>query len=127
MTKRLSRGDRSSLMRIGYIASLAAMAVICTFFFLEQNKRNETIQQIGSVSTEFAEVDHALRAIADRSGRLAQTYEDHQADVDPFGWMGQPWRKNAGLRERCRRSRHLSAVSSQRFVSSGPAGRSSTQ
>jgi signal transduction histidine kinase/DNA-binding response OmpR family regulator len=71
------------LLRIGYIVSLSAMAVICTFFFLEQNKRNETIQRIGAVASEFGEVDHALRAIADRSGRLAETYVDNMADVDP--------------------------------------------
>ncbi|MEQ8308850.1 MAG: response regulator [Hoeflea sp.] len=71
------------LLRIGYIVSLSAMAVICTFFFLEQNKRNETIQRIGAVASEFGEVDHALRAIADRSGRLAETYVDNMADIDP--------------------------------------------
>jgi signal transduction histidine kinase/DNA-binding response OmpR family regulator len=69
-------------LRIGYIVALAAIAFICTFFFLEQRERNRLIQQVGSVSTEFAEVDHALRAIADRTERLAQTYVDHQADVD---------------------------------------------
>jgi len=69
-------------LRIGYIVSLSALAVICTFFFSEQSERNRTIQQIGAVSTEFAEVDHALRAIAERSERLAQTYVDYQAAVD---------------------------------------------
>lgn len=69
-------------LRIGYIVSLAAIAVICTFFFIEQRDRNRMIQQIGSVSAEFAEVDHDLRAIADRSKRLAQTYLDYQAFVD---------------------------------------------
>ena len=56
--------------------------MVCAFFFTEQSKRNQVIQQIGAVSTEFAEVDHALRAIADRSERLAQTYVDYQAAVD---------------------------------------------
>jgi len=69
-------------LRIGYIVSLSALAVICAFFFAEQTKRNDVIQQIGAVATEFAEVDHALRAIADRSERLAQTYVDYQAAVD---------------------------------------------
>ena len=69
-------------LRIGYIVSLSALAVVCAFFFTEQSKRNQVIQQIGAVSTEFAEVDHALRAIADRSERLAQTYVDYQAAVD---------------------------------------------
>jgi len=69
-------------LRIGYIVSLTAIAVVCTFFFMEQSKRNRVIQQIGSVSTEFAEIDHALRAIADRSKRLSQTYVDYQAFVD---------------------------------------------
>ncbi|WP_417436225.1 response regulator [Hoeflea sp.] len=69
-------------LRIGYIVSLMAIAVICTFFFFEQRERNRMIQQIGAVSTDFAEVDHALRAIADRSKRLAQTYVDYQAFVD---------------------------------------------
>jgi len=70
------------LLRIGYIASLTAIAVICTFFFLGQNERNRTIQQIGVLSKHFAEVDHAVRAIADRSKRLAQTYVEYQAFVD---------------------------------------------
>lgn len=69
-------------LRIGYIVSLSALAVICAFFFAEQTKRNDVIQQIGAIATEFAEVDHALRAIADRSERLAQTYVDYQAAVD---------------------------------------------
>ncbi len=69
-------------LRIGYIVSLTAIAVICTFFFIEQNERNRAIQQIGAVSTTFAEVDHALRAIAERSDRLAQTYVNFQAFVD---------------------------------------------
>jgi len=69
-------------LRIGYIVSLSAIAVVCTFFFSEQSERNRVIQQIGAVSTDFAEVDHALRAIADRSKRLSQTYVDYQAFVD---------------------------------------------
>ncbi|MEM5470581.1 response regulator [Hoeflea sp. AS60] len=69
-------------LRIGYIVSLTAIAVICTFFFTEQSKRNHAIQQIGAVSADFAEVDHALRAIAERSERLAQTYVNFQAFVD---------------------------------------------
>ncbi|WP_394691619.1 response regulator [Hoeflea sp.] len=104
------------LMRIGYIASLTAMAVICTFFFLEQRENNETIQQIGVVASQFAEVDHALRAIADRSGRLAETYEDYQAVVDTR-LDGATLAEKRKLRE----SMHvdpdiLSAVSSQRFA-----------
>jgi signal transduction histidine kinase/DNA-binding response OmpR family regulator len=69
-------------LRIGYIVSLSALAVICTFFFSEQSERNQVIQQIGTVATEFAEIDHALRAIADRSERLSQTYVNYQAFVD---------------------------------------------
>ena len=70
-------------LRVGYIVSLVAIAVICTFFFIDQRHRNRMIQQIGEVSAEFAEVDHALRAIADRTKRLAQTYVDFQTFVDP--------------------------------------------
>ncbi|MCZ4289767.1 hybrid sensor histidine kinase/response regulator [Hoeflea alexandrii] len=69
-------------LRIGYIVSLAAIAVICTFFFIEQRDRNRMIQQIGEVSADFAEVDHDLRAIADRTKRLAETYVNYQAFVD---------------------------------------------
>ena len=69
-------------LRIGYIVSLTAIAVICTFFFAEQSERNRGIQQIGAVSADFAEVDHALRAIGERSKRLSQTYVDYQAFVD---------------------------------------------
>jgi signal transduction histidine kinase/DNA-binding NarL/FixJ family response regulator len=104
------------LMRMGYIASLTAMALICTFFFLEQNKRNETIQQIGVVASQFAEVDHALRAIADRSGRLAQTYEDYQAVVDTR-LDGATLAEKRKLRESMPVDPDiLSAVSSQRFA-----------
>ena len=70
-------------LRIGYIVSLLAIAIICTFFFNEQNKRNTTIQQIGELSEHFADLDAAMSAIADRSKRLAQTYAAHQADTDP--------------------------------------------
>lgn len=69
-------------LRIGYIVSLSALAVVCTFFFSQQSARNQVIQQIGSVAADFAEVDHDLRAIADRSERLAQTYVNYQAFVD---------------------------------------------
>ncbi|MGJ8572399.1 MAG: response regulator [Hoeflea sp.] len=69
-------------LRIGYIVSLSALAVICTFFFSEQSKRNRVIQQISAVAAEFAEIDHAMRAIADRSERLSQTYVNYQAFVD---------------------------------------------
>ena len=69
-------------LRIGYIVSLAAIAIVCTFFFSQQSQHNQVIQQIGAVATEFAEVDHALRAIADRSERLAETYVNYQAFVD---------------------------------------------
>lgn len=69
-------------LRIGYIVSLLAIAVICTFFFIEQRDRNRLIQQIGEVSTEFAEIDHDLRAIAVQTKRVAQTYVDYQASVD---------------------------------------------
>lgn len=104
------------LMRMGYVASLTAMALICTFFFLEQNKRNETIQQIGVVASQFAEVDHALRAIADRSGRLAQTYEDYQAVVDTR-LDGATLAEKRKLRESMPVDPDiLSAVSSQRFA-----------
>ncbi|MDZ7603445.1 MAG: ATP-binding protein, partial [Hoeflea sp.] len=70
-------------LRIGYIVSLAAIAIICAFFFREQNERNRAIQQIGELSARFADVDHAMRAIAERSDRLAETYATFQADVDP--------------------------------------------
>ena len=70
-------------LRIGYIASLVAMAVVCAYFFVEQNERNRAIQQIGELSARFAELDHDMRAIADRSNRLAQTYVDYQAYIDP--------------------------------------------
>jgi signal transduction histidine kinase/CheY-like chemotaxis protein len=104
------------LMRLGYIASLTAMAVICTFFFLEENKRNETIQQIGVVASQFAEVDHALRAIAHRSGRLAQTYEDYQAVVDTR-LEGVTLAEKRRLRDTMPIDPDiLSAVSSQRFA-----------
>jgi signal transduction histidine kinase/DNA-binding response OmpR family regulator len=104
------------LMRLGYIASLIAMAVICTFFFLEQNKRNETIQQIGLVASQFAEVDHALRAIADRSGRLAETYKDYQAVMDSRLARATLAEKRS-LRESMPVDPDiLSAVSSQRFA-----------
>lgn len=104
------------LMRIGYIASLTAMAVICTFFFLEQKEKNETIQQIGVVASQFAEADHALRAIADRSGRLAQTYEDYQAVVDTR-LNGATLAEKRKLRESMPVDPDiLSAVSSQRFA-----------
>lgn len=89
MTKERKHQDETAVarrsvisLRIGYIVSLSALAVMCTFFFSEQSERNRTIQQIGAVSTEFAEVDHTLRAIAERTERLAQTYVDYQAAVD---------------------------------------------
>ncbi|SOE16743.1 signal transduction histidine kinase [Hoeflea halophila] len=89
MTKERKHQDETAVarrsvisLRIGYIAALSALAVICTFFFSEQSERTRTIQQIGAVSAEFAEVDHTLRAIAERTERLAQNYVDYQAAVD---------------------------------------------
>lgn len=70
-------------LRIGYIVSLAALAIICAFFFTEQNKRNRSIQQIGELSESLAKLDLEMRAIADRSNRLAQTYSEYQAYQDP--------------------------------------------
>ncbi|WP_052161349.1 response regulator [Hoeflea sp. BAL378] len=70
-------------LRIGFTVSLTAIAIICTFFYLEQSKRNASIQQISELSERFADVDHDMAAIADRSNRLAQTYVDYQAYVDP--------------------------------------------
>ncbi|MCY0148785.1 response regulator [Hoeflea sp. G2-23] len=70
-------------LRIGYIVSLSAIAIIWIFFFVEQIAHNEEIQQIGALSESFAEVDHGMRAIADRSNRLAQTYVDYANSVDP--------------------------------------------
>ncbi|OCW58142.1 hybrid sensor histidine kinase/response regulator [Hoeflea olei] len=70
-------------LRIGLIVSLMAIAIICTFFFLEQNKRNLSIQQISELSSRFAELDRDMSAIASRSDRLAQTYANFQSFVDP--------------------------------------------
>tara|TARA_R110002020_G_scaffold6689_12_gene28410 strand:- start:595 stop:3093 length:2499 start_codon:yes stop_codon:yes gene_type:complete len=70
-------------LRIGFVVSLLAIAIICTFFFFEQSERNDSIQQISELSERFAEVDHDMAAIADRSNRLAQTYVEYQAYVDP--------------------------------------------
>tara|TARA_R110002020_G_scaffold198830_2_gene400029 strand:+ start:1565 stop:4057 length:2493 start_codon:yes stop_codon:yes gene_type:complete len=70
-------------LRIGYIVSLMAIAIMCAFFFVEQSERNRSIQQIGDLSRRFADVDHSMRAIAERSNRLAQTYIEYQAFVDP--------------------------------------------
>ncbi|WP_417424398.1 response regulator [Hoeflea sp.] len=70
-------------LRIGYIVSLSAIAVIWIFFFVEQIAHNDEIQQIGALSESFAEVDHSMRAIAERSNRLAQTYVDYANSVDP--------------------------------------------
>lgn len=77
-------GARRSIisLRIGYIVSLSVIAVICTFFFNEQNERNRVVQQIGEISTSFAEIDHALRAIAVQGKRLAETFSAYQAFVD---------------------------------------------
>ena len=69
-------------LRIGYIVSLLAIGVICFFFYIEQRDRNELIQQIGAVSTDFAEIDHDLRAIAVQTKRIAQTYVEYQASID---------------------------------------------
>jgi len=71
------------MLRIGYIVSLTAIATICAFFFMEQNERNKTIQQIGELSERIADVDLAMRAIAERSDRLSQVYAEYQAYVDP--------------------------------------------
>ena len=90
MTEKLKDQDETTVahrsvisLRIGYIVSLAAIAIICTFFYIEQNTRNQSIQQIGKLAEKFAELDHAMGAIADRSNRLAQTYAENQADIDP--------------------------------------------
>ena len=71
------------MLRIGYIVSLTAIATICAFFFMEQNERNKTIQQISELSERIADVDLAMRAIAERSDRLSQVYAEYQAYVDP--------------------------------------------
>ncbi|MBU4529926.1 MAG: response regulator [Hoeflea sp.] len=70
-------------LRIGFVVSLTAIAIICTFFFLEQSKRNDVIQQISNLSERFAELDQDMAAIADQSNRLSLTYTAYQANVDP--------------------------------------------
>ncbi|MCY0092582.1 hybrid sensor histidine kinase/response regulator [Hoeflea ulvae] len=70
-------------LRVGYIVSLAAIGIICAFFFAEQKQRNISIQQIGVLSERFAKVDQAISMIADRSSRLAQTYSEYQTYQDP--------------------------------------------
>jgi signal transduction histidine kinase/DNA-binding response OmpR family regulator len=70
-------------LRIGYIVSLSAIAIICAFFFVEQSERNRSIQEISALSKQFAALGHTLRDLSDHSDRLAETHKQYADYVDP--------------------------------------------
>lgn len=70
-------------LRIGFIASLSAIAIICAFFFAEQSARNQSIQQVSALSRQLATLDHIMRDLAFHSGRLAETHNEFSNYVDP--------------------------------------------
>ncbi|MDF1608142.1 response regulator [Hoeflea sp. YIM 152468] len=102
-------------LRIGYIVSLTVIAVMCAVFFNKQTERNRTIQKIGEISTELAGIDGALSAISHRSERLAQTYAEYQAYVDPR-LVGATLVEKRAIRDNMQVDPDiLSAISSMRF------------
>ncbi|WP_299870409.1 response regulator [uncultured Hoeflea sp.] len=70
-------------LRIGFIASLSAIAIVCAFFFAEQSARNQSIQQVSALSRQLATLDHIMRDLAFHSGRLAETHKDFSDYIDP--------------------------------------------
>ncbi|PWV98208.1 signal transduction histidine kinase [Hoeflea marina] len=80
---RITRARRSTMaLRVGYIVSLAAIAVICGIFFLQQRDRNLSIHEIGRLSSYVAKVDQSMRDLADHAGNLAESLQDHANDGD---------------------------------------------
>lgn len=83
-TAETSTARRSIIaLRIGFIASLSAIAIICAFFFAEQSARNQSIQQVSALSRQLATLDHIMRDLAFHSGRLAETHNEFSNYVDP--------------------------------------------
>lgn len=83
-TAETSTARRSIIaLRIGFIASLSAIAIVCAFFFAEQSARNQSIQKVSALSRQLATLDHIMRDLAFHSGRLAETHKAFSDYVDP--------------------------------------------
>ncbi len=66
------RSRRSTLpLRLGYSISLLAIAIICGLFFMEQRERNNSLNEIGNLSSRLAAVDQTMANISSYSVGLA--------------------------------------------------------
>lgn len=87
MRIRLKTQHQLALFRIGYVAALTAIAVLCGYFSVAQRTQNHQLQLVGDFSRQLAMTDGALRHIAELADRLAESHAE-TADLRDYATLG---------------------------------------
>ena len=76
-----------TMFRVGYVAALTAIAVLCGYFSVVQRNQNNVVSEIGIFSRQLASLDSAMRAQALQAAKFAEQYKNY-ADVPEFDTIG---------------------------------------
>ena len=79
--KNLSAHRYLAIFRVGYVAALTAIAVMCGYFTVLQRNQNTVVAEIGIFSRQLATLDAAMRAQALQAAKFAEQYKS-------FGMQG---------------------------------------
>ena len=76
-----------TVFRVGYIAALTAIAVLCGYFSVVQREQNTLVAEIGIFSRQLATLDAAMRAQALQASKFTEQYKafGQMPDLDTVG------------------------------------------
>ncbi|TDH37604.1 response regulator [Pseudohoeflea suaedae] len=76
-----------TMFRVGYVAALTTIVVLCGYFSVVQRTQNNLISEIGIFSRQLASLDTAMRVQAMQAERFAEQYKSY-ADIREFDTFG---------------------------------------
>ena len=76
-----------TVFRVGYIAALTAIAVLCGYFSVVQREQNNLVAEIGIFSRQLASLDAAMRAQSFQAAKFTKQYKafGQMPDLDTVG------------------------------------------
>jgi signal transduction histidine kinase/CheY-like chemotaxis protein len=80
--KNLATHRYLTVFRVGYIAALTAIAVMCGYFTVLQRSQNNVIAEIGIFSRQLASLDAAMRAQSIQATKFAEQYKSFGTQTD---------------------------------------------
>lgn len=87
MKKQAATQRYLALFRVGYVAALTAIAVMCGYFSVAQRSQNNVVAEIGIFSRQLATLDATMRAQAQQAEKFAQEYKAFSTYADETAGM----------------------------------------